>query len=389
MVAHNLAHPDDMSTSDHRFVPAAVFTHPQIASVGRTEEQAREQGIEFVTAVQPFGETAYGWATEDTTSVCKVLAEPATGRLIGAHIMGPHASTLIQPLIQTMTFGGDARQIARDQYWIHPALAEVVENALLSSTGRRYYPTLATCSCRASRDALPRVGGRVRVERLRALVVAEAVRNAGIADQFVRNAVGGEPLVDLAPFVRRNKEVIAADEAEHVRAIGRDRGAVRQRRRISERDAAVQRPPAVEVHGEVQRNLRRGEHRDMPDQAEPDHRGAAGVRVKRRGLESSGDVGEHLGPVEAVHQPTALGPTGVVVPEFGQPGVAPVEVGCDDGIAGARESVADAASVVGQPEHLRPCDHGAKRQVTARRRDIRIGPVAEPHPLGSDFVGHA
>lgn len=131
VVSHNLAYPGDMTTSDHRFVPAAVFTHPQIASVGRTEEQAREQGIDFVTAVQPFSETAYGWATEDTTSVCKVLAEPATGRLIGAHIMGPHASTLIQPLIQTMTFGGDARQIARDQYWIHPALAEVVENALL------------------------------------------------------------------------------------------------------------------------------------------------------------------------------------------------------------------------------------------------------------------
>ncbi len=131
VVAHNLAYPDDLVAADHRHVPAAVFTRPQIASVGVTEEQAREQHLEFVSAVQPFGDTAYGWATEDTTSVCKLLADPSTWRLLGAHIMGPHASTLIQPLIQAMAFGQDVREVARGQYWIHPALAEVVENALL------------------------------------------------------------------------------------------------------------------------------------------------------------------------------------------------------------------------------------------------------------------
>jgi mycothione reductase len=131
VVAHNLAHPEDLVASDHRFVPAAVFTHPQIASVGLTEEQARARRMDFVTAVQPFGETAHGWAMEDTTGVCKVLAERSTGRLLGAHIMGPHASTLIQPLIQMLTFGQRVRDVAKGQYWIHPALAEVVENALL------------------------------------------------------------------------------------------------------------------------------------------------------------------------------------------------------------------------------------------------------------------
>jgi mycothione reductase len=112
-------------------VPSAVFTHPQLATVGLTEEQAREQGVDYVSAVQPFGEVAYGWAMEDTTGVCKVLADPATGRLLGAHLLGPHSSTLIQPLIQAMSFGQEVRDIARGQYWIHPALAEVVENALL------------------------------------------------------------------------------------------------------------------------------------------------------------------------------------------------------------------------------------------------------------------
>ncbi|WP_247748829.1 hypothetical protein [Streptomyces sp. 4R-3d] len=67
---------------------------------------------------------------EDTTGFAKVLADPVTGKLLGAHIMGPQASTLIQPLIQAMSLGQDARSVARGQYWIHPAMPEVVEGAL-------------------------------------------------------------------------------------------------------------------------------------------------------------------------------------------------------------------------------------------------------------------
>ena len=131
-VAHNLAHPGDLVASDHRFVPAAVFTHPQLASVGLTEEQAKASGRPYVKALQHYGTTAYGWAMEDTTSFCKLLADPSTGKLIGAHLMGEQASTLIQPLIQAMSFGLGVRDMARGQYWIHPALTEVVENALLA-----------------------------------------------------------------------------------------------------------------------------------------------------------------------------------------------------------------------------------------------------------------
>jgi mycothione reductase len=131
VVAHNLAHPDDLVAADHRYVPSAVFTHPQLATVGVTEEQAREQGLNYVSALQAFGDVAYGWAMEDTTGVVKVLADPSTGRLLGAHLLGPHSSTLIQPLIQAMSLGQSVHEVARGQYWIHPALAEVVENALL------------------------------------------------------------------------------------------------------------------------------------------------------------------------------------------------------------------------------------------------------------------
>nr|WP_221185331.1 mycothione reductase [Flexivirga oryzae] len=131
VVAHNLVHPDDLQAFDHRFVPSAVFTHPQIASVGMTEAAARESGADVTVKVQEFGGTAYGWAMEDTTSIFKVVADRRTKLILGAHVMGPMASTLIQPIIQAMSFGQTAPEVARGQYWIHPALAEVVENALL------------------------------------------------------------------------------------------------------------------------------------------------------------------------------------------------------------------------------------------------------------------
>ncbi|MEU0313542.1 mycothione reductase [Nocardioides sp. NPDC006273] len=131
-VAHNLLHPKGLIRTDHRYVPYAVFTEPRIASVGLTEQQARANGIEYVTSTQEYAGTAYGWAMEDTSGFAKLLADPNTGALLGAHVIGPEAPTLIQPLIQAMQFGLDARTMARDQYWIHPAMPELIENALLA-----------------------------------------------------------------------------------------------------------------------------------------------------------------------------------------------------------------------------------------------------------------
>ena len=129
-LAHNLAHPDDLRPYPHDWVPSAVFTEPQIASVG-----ARRQDLEgkrpYVEAVQAYGDTAYGWARQDTEGFCQLYADPATGKLLGAHIFGYQASLLIQPLVQAASFGQRVADLARGQYWIHPALGEVVENALL------------------------------------------------------------------------------------------------------------------------------------------------------------------------------------------------------------------------------------------------------------------
>ncbi|RJQ78261.1 mycothione reductase [Amycolatopsis panacis] len=132
VVQHNLLHPDARIKADHRFVPHAVFTAPQVASVGLTEREAVRRGLSYVVSKQDYAGIAYGWAMEDTTGFAKLLADPATGQLLGAHIIGPQASTVIQPLIQAMSFGLDARSMARGQYWIHPAMPELIENALLN-----------------------------------------------------------------------------------------------------------------------------------------------------------------------------------------------------------------------------------------------------------------
>ena len=134
-VSHNVVHPESLRTTDHRFVPSAVFTEPQIATVGMTEQQARvwaeQNDTQITVKEQNFGDVAYGWAMEDSVGICKLIADQKTGLLLGAHLIGKDSSNLIQPLVQAMSFGQTALEMARGQYWIHPALAEVVENALL------------------------------------------------------------------------------------------------------------------------------------------------------------------------------------------------------------------------------------------------------------------
>ncbi len=137
-VQHNLLHPGHPVASDHRFVPAAVFTSPQIAGVGLTTQAAREQGIEHVTATYDYADVAYGWALESTPGehYVKLLATPDGRRLLGAHLIGPDACVLLQPLVQAMSLGNSPAEMARGQYWPHPSLAEVVENALLKLVTR-------------------------------------------------------------------------------------------------------------------------------------------------------------------------------------------------------------------------------------------------------------
>ncbi len=131
LVRYNLLHPAEPRRAAFTAVPSAVFGGPQVASVGATEQELREQGRPYVAASSPYRDAAYGWALEDTTSFVKVLADPESRLLLGAHIIGPQASSIIQPLIQAMCLGNTADQVASGVLYIHPALTETVEQALL------------------------------------------------------------------------------------------------------------------------------------------------------------------------------------------------------------------------------------------------------------------
>lgn len=125
----------DLRSFDHRFIPSAVFSHPQIGQVGMTEGEAAawaaDNGTELTVKVQNYGDVAYGWALEDGDGFAKLIADKKTGKLLGAHFIGDQAATLVQQCIQMMAFELDARDVAAKQHWIHPALPEVIENALL------------------------------------------------------------------------------------------------------------------------------------------------------------------------------------------------------------------------------------------------------------------
>jgi mycothione reductase len=131
IVWHNIAHPDEPRKAAFPVVPAAVFADPQVASAGATEQDLQASGRRYIAATRPYRDTAFGWALQDTTSFVKVLADPDTRLLLGAHIIGPQASLLIQPLIQAMCLRNTVDEVASGVLYIHPALTEVVEQALL------------------------------------------------------------------------------------------------------------------------------------------------------------------------------------------------------------------------------------------------------------------
>jgi mycothione reductase len=133
IAVHNVFHPDDPPRRA-RFpvLPAAVFADPQIATAGPSERELREQGRSFDVAIRDYADTAFGWAAEDTTGFVKLIADPETRHLISAHIIGPQAAILIQPLVQAISLGNTVEQLARDVLYIHPAPAEVVAQTLLA-----------------------------------------------------------------------------------------------------------------------------------------------------------------------------------------------------------------------------------------------------------------
>jgi dihydrolipoamide dehydrogenase len=116
-------------------IPGVVYTWPEIASVGQTEEELKAAGIAYNVGKFPFTANGRARAMGDTDGFVKLLADKTTDRLLGAHILGPDAGTLIAELAIAMEFGASAEDVARTCH-AHPSLNEAVKEAALAVDGR-------------------------------------------------------------------------------------------------------------------------------------------------------------------------------------------------------------------------------------------------------------
>jgi dihydrolipoamide dehydrogenase len=125
---HNAVHEHKVAM-DYSAAPHAVFTHPQVASVGLKEAEAKQQGRKILVGKALYRDTAMGGAMGDPEGFVKVIVEKDTGKLLGGHIIGPEASILIQEIINAMnTENKSYAPIVRAMH-IHPAMPEVVQQA--------------------------------------------------------------------------------------------------------------------------------------------------------------------------------------------------------------------------------------------------------------------
>jgi len=120
---------------NYETVPGVVYTWPEIASVGKTEEQLKAEGVEYNVGKFPFTANSRARASDDTDGFVKILADAKTDRVLGVHALGPDAGTLIHEAVMAMEFGGSAEDMAR-AFHAHPTLNEAVKEAALAVAGR-------------------------------------------------------------------------------------------------------------------------------------------------------------------------------------------------------------------------------------------------------------
>jgi dihydrolipoamide dehydrogenase len=116
-------------------IPGIVYTHPEVASVGKTEEQLKAAGIEYRKGVFPFRANGRARALGQIEGTVKILADAQTDRVLGVHILGPRAGDLIAEAAVAIEFGASSEDIARSSH-AHPTLAEAVKEAALAVDGR-------------------------------------------------------------------------------------------------------------------------------------------------------------------------------------------------------------------------------------------------------------
>ena len=116
-------------------IPGVVYTHPEIASVGKTEDELKSLNVPYKKGVFPFSANGRARALGATDGRVKILAHEVTDRILGVHILGAHAGDLIAEAVAAIEFGATSEDIARTSH-SHPTLAEIVKEAALAVSGR-------------------------------------------------------------------------------------------------------------------------------------------------------------------------------------------------------------------------------------------------------------
>jgi dihydrolipoamide dehydrogenase len=123
------------SRVNYQAIPSVVYTWPELATVGKTEEECRAQGLEVAIGTSAFAANGRARAMGERDGLVKVIAEARTDRILGLHILGPHASELIAEATLAIEFGASAEDVARTCH-AHPTLAEAVREAALAVAKR-------------------------------------------------------------------------------------------------------------------------------------------------------------------------------------------------------------------------------------------------------------
>ena len=120
---------------DYNLIPGVVYTHPEAASIGATEEQLKDQNIPYKVGRFPFMASGRARAMDNVDGFVKVLANPESGKLLGVHIIGPFASELISEAVTILSFGGSIEDVALTMH-AHPTLSEAFKEAALGAFGK-------------------------------------------------------------------------------------------------------------------------------------------------------------------------------------------------------------------------------------------------------------
>ena len=115
-------------------IPSVIYTHPEVAAVGKTEQELKAEGVDYKAGVFPFAASGRALAADDSEGMVKLLADAETDRILGCHVVGPSAADLVQQVVIAMEFGSSAEDLALTVFG-HPTLSEAVHEAALAVDG--------------------------------------------------------------------------------------------------------------------------------------------------------------------------------------------------------------------------------------------------------------